>query len=90
MTNRIPLADAASSLPELVERINREHITLDLEKDQRVVARLSPGNAPKAMPVAQLNAFLASLPRLGDDAERFADDVSRIRQELPEVADPWA
>ncbi|HUG94230.1 MAG TPA: hypothetical protein VML55_25600 [Planctomycetaceae bacterium] len=90
MSARVSLAEAASRLAELVDRINRDQITLDLEKDERVVARLSPAHEAPRMPVAKLAEFFARLPRLGEDAERFAEDVSRIRREMPAVADPWA
>jgi predicted DNA-binding antitoxin AbrB/MazE fold protein len=39
--------------------------------------------------VGKLNAFLRSLPALGDDAEEFAQDVRAIRTEFPAEANPW-
>ncbi len=38
--------------------------------------------------VGQLNAFLQSLPSLGDDVEAFAQDVRVIRDEFPAEVDP--
>jgi predicted DNA-binding antitoxin AbrB/MazE fold protein len=39
--------------------------------------------------VRTLNAFLRSLPALGDDAERFAQDVRAVRGDFPAEANPW-
>ena len=39
--------------------------------------------------VGELNAFLGSLPSLGDDADGFAQDVRAIRAEFPTEANPW-
>jgi predicted DNA-binding antitoxin AbrB/MazE fold protein len=39
--------------------------------------------------VGQLTAFLRSLPALGDDADKFAQDVRALRTEFPAEADPW-
>lgn len=38
--------------------------------------------------VGKLNAFLRSLPALGDDAEEFSQDVRAIRAELPSAGQP--
>ena len=42
-----------------------------------------------SLTVGQLNAFLRSLPALGDDAEGFAQDVRAVRAEFPAEANPW-
>lgn len=38
--------------------------------------------------VGKLNAFLRSLPALGEDAEAFSQDVRAIRAEFPAEANP--
>lgn len=38
--------------------------------------------------VGELNAFLSSLPSLGDDADRFAEDVRGIRFGFPSNSNP--
>jgi hypothetical protein len=42
-----------------------------------------------ALTVGGLNAFLQSLPSLGDDREAFSRDVRKIRAEIPAEANPW-
>jgi predicted DNA-binding antitoxin AbrB/MazE fold protein len=39
--------------------------------------------------VGKLNAFLSSLPALGDDADEFARDIRDIRAEFPPETNPW-
>jgi hypothetical protein len=85
---RISVLEASHSLPDLVDRVVREGIVIDLERDDLVVARLSPARATKLM-VADLNRVFAGLPSLGNDAEAFARDVAGVRRELPKEVDPW-
>lgn len=39
--------------------------------------------------VGKLDAFLRSLPALGEDAEGFSQDVRAVRAEFPAEANPW-
>ncbi len=52
----------------------------------RITIELLPASPLTA---GQLNVFLRSLPTLGDDAEKYAQDVRTIRAELPAEANPW-
>ena len=85
---RISVAEAGRQFGELIGRVSREGVTVELERDNRVVARLSP--AGHRVQVADLNRVFASFPSLGDDADSFAQDVERIRREVPQETDPWA
>ena len=84
---RISVAEAGRQFNELINRVSRDGVTVELEKDNHVVARLSP--AGRRVKVAELNRIFASFPSLGDDAESFAKDVERIRPEVPQELDPW-
>jgi len=44
--------------------------------------------ASSPLTVGKLNAFLGSLPTLGDDAEEYAQDVRTVRAEFPTEANP--
>jgi predicted DNA-binding antitoxin AbrB/MazE fold protein len=44
---------------------------------------------PTPLTIGGLNAFLRSLPALGDDAQAFAQDVRAIRAEFPAESNPW-
>ena len=62
---------------------------MDLERDDKIIARLTPVEPRSPLTVGKLNAFLGSLPPLGDDADEFARDVRAIRAEFPAEANPW-
>lgn len=42
---------------------------------------VEPAVPHSPLSIGQLNAFLCSLPPLGDDADQFAQDISAIRGE---------
>lgn len=67
----------------LVNKVYLEGISVDLEQDDKVIARLTPAEPPSPLTVGELNAFLRSLPSLGDDADAFAEDVRAIRAGFP-------
>jgi hypothetical protein len=84
---RISVTEAGLKFDELINRVSRERVTVELERDNHVVARLSP--AGHRVKVADLNRIFASLPSLGDDAKSFANDVEQIRRDVPQETDPW-
>lgn len=50
---------------------------------------IEPAMPHSPLSVGELDAFLRSLPSLGDDADQFAEDVSAIRKEFPAETNPW-
>ena len=65
------VAEAEKNFAKLVDRVYAEGISVDLERDNKVIARLTPAEPSSPLTVAQLNAFLRKLPPLGDDADAF-------------------
>jgi predicted DNA-binding antitoxin AbrB/MazE fold protein len=61
-------------------------LNLPAHTEVRVTIELIPG---PSLTVGSLNAFLRSLPALGDDAEKFAQDVRALRAEFPAEANAW-
>ena len=61
-------------------------LDLPAHVELRVTIELMP---PAPVTVGGLNAFLARLPELGDDAEAFAHDVRAVRSEFPAENCPW-
>jgi predicted DNA-binding antitoxin AbrB/MazE fold protein len=61
-------------------------LDLPAKAQVRVTIELLPASP---LTVGELNAFLRSLPALGDDAEQFAKDVRAIRAEFPADASLW-
>ena len=87
---RIGLVDAERRFSELVHRVCSEGITVELDRGDRVVARITPVGPRSGLKVRDLNAFLQNLPKLGDDAASFWEDLRSVRQEFPAEQDPWA
>jgi predicted DNA-binding antitoxin AbrB/MazE fold protein len=61
---------------------------LDLppHSDVRITIELLP---PSTLTVGRLNEFLRGLPPLGDDADKFGEDIRAIRAASPPEANPW-
>ena len=76
------IAEAKKNLEELVEKVCSEGISIELERDNRVVARLTPATPRSPLTVGEFNSFLQGLPRLGDDADAFTKDVKDCLRQL--------
>ena len=74
----------------LIESVIRGHIDVELERDHRVVARITPAEVGKARTAEEWNALFRSLPHLAGDAAAFANDIESFRQTLPPQRDSWA
>ena len=77
------IAEAEKNFAKLVNKVYAEGISVDLERDDKVIAQLTPAVPRSTLGAGALNAFLRSLPSLGDDADQFAQDVRAIRAEFP-------
>jgi len=87
---RITIAEAERDFANLVNRVYSEGIQVDLQRDDKVIAHLSPAAPRSSLKVRDLNAFLLALPKLQDDADAFLNDVRTIRRDIPAETDPWA
>lgn len=83
------ILEAERSFSALVDRVYREKISIDLERDDTVIARLSPAAPPPRLTVGELRAFLLGLPSLGDDATAFSADLQSIRNIAAAEQSPW-
>lgn len=83
------VAEAEKNFAKLVNQVYLEGISIDLECDDKVIARLTPAEPPSPLSAGDLTAFLRGLPSLGDDAEDFSHDVRAIRAEFPAEANSW-
>jgi predicted DNA-binding antitoxin AbrB/MazE fold protein len=64
----------------------RQPIALPEHSEVRLTIEQVP-HSP--LTVGRLNDFLRSLPKLGDDAESFAQDIRAIRAEFPAEPNAW-
>lgn len=83
------VTEAEKIFATLVNKVYVEGICVDLERDDKVIARLMPAEPRSPLTVGKLNAFLHNLPALGDDATEFAQAVLAIRAEFPAKVNSW-
>ena len=83
------VAEAEKNFAQLVNKVYVEGISIDLERNGQVIARLTPAEPRSPLTVGELNAFLRKLPSIADDADAFAQDVRAIRAEFPAEANQW-
>jgi len=86
---RIDVTQAARQFSDILNRVYYQGISFELERNNRIVARLVPATAPAIVMVSELNRLFAELPGLDEDAEAFAVDVQSIRREIPPEVEPW-
>ena len=87
--NRLTVAEANRDFVGLVDRVCSEGVGVELQRDNRVIAYLTPAMPQSPLKVGDLNAFLQQLPKLEDDVDQFSADVRAIRREFPPEVDPW-
>jgi antitoxin (DNA-binding transcriptional repressor) of toxin-antitoxin stability system len=67
------VVEAEKNFATLVNKVYVDGITVELERDNKVIARLTPAEPRSPLTVGDLNEFLGKLPSLGDDADHFAN-----------------
>ena len=83
------VTEAEKNFARLVDRVYVEGVSVDLERDDKVIARLTPAEPRSPLTVGELNAFLGKLPSLGNDADGFVQDVRAIRTGCTAEANPY-
>lgn len=84
------VGEAEKIFVKLVNKVYVEGISVDLERDDKVIARLTPAEPRTSLTVGALNVFLRGLPSLGDEADAFAQDDRALRAELlADYAGTW-
>jgi hypothetical protein len=86
---RMTVTEAERDFPAIVNRVCSDGITVDLERDHKIVARLTPAALQSPLKVRDLNDLMRSLPPLGADADAFERDIRELRQLTPAEANPW-
>lgn len=81
--------EAERDFARLVNKVYSEGISVDLERDNKIIARLTPADPGSPLTVDGLRSFLSSLPKLGDDANDFIRDLIDLRAAFPVEANPW-
>ena len=67
--HRLTVTEAEHNFVGLVNRVCSEGIGVELQRDDNIVAYLTPATPKSPLKVRDLNAFLQKLPKLEDDAD---------------------
>ncbi len=86
---RISVTKAARQFSDLLNRVFYQGAIVELERGNKVVARISPVAPASPLKVKNLNRLFADLPSLGEDAEAFAKDLADIRKQVPLEQNKW-
>ena len=89
MAQRISVTEFVRNFADLINRVAYRGERLVLVRGSREVAEVRP--VPEGGRLGDLGDLLAELPRLGEDATAFANEVDAARAELARqpLPDPW-
>ena len=86
---RIKATQAARNFSEILNRVAYQSASFEIERNNKVIARLVPSSPRRGIKIGELNELLRHLPSLGEDANSFARDIEAFRKSLPTESDPW-
>jgi len=84
---KIEISAANLNWSEIVKHVSRDRVSVELSEGEIPLARIVPIDKPRSM--VDLDRALRESPRLGEDAEAFAQDVLSVRESIGELDDPW-
>ena len=86
---RLSVTQAVRQFSDLMNRVFYQGIIVELERGNRVIARIYPVAPESPLKVKDLNAFFHELPSLGEDSESFTKDLAEIRKQVPTERNRW-
>ncbi len=86
---RISVTQAVRQFSDLMNRVYYQGTTVELERGNKIIARISPVLPESPLKVKNLNKFFHELPSLGGDTKNFAKDLSNIRTQIPREKNQW-
>ena len=86
---RISVTQAVRQFSDLMNRVFYQGAIVELERGNRVIARISPVSPESPLKVKHLNRFFHELPSLGDDSEIFAEDLADLKKQIPMERNQW-
>ncbi len=76
MTKRISATHAARNFSDLINRVQHQGESFEIERDNEVIAQMVPASTPITLSIAELNKQWAQLPRLDkEDATLFEESL---------------
>jgi len=87
----ITATEVVRDFSDVLNQINYAGASFIIQRNGKTVAKLiPPDNRPSRRTLAELEALLEGLPRLGDDLDAFKEDVEQAVQDQPfPVGPPW-
>jgi len=86
---RISVTQAVRQFSDLMNRVFYQGTIVELERGNKVIARISPVSQKSPLKVKNLNKFFNELPSLSKDAKAFAKDLTNIRKQIPLEQNQW-
>ncbi len=86
---RISVTQAVRQFSDVLNRVFYQKTIIELERGNKVIARISPVTSASPVKVKDLNKLFAELPTLGKDATAFANNLVDIRKQLPPEQNQW-
>jgi len=86
---RMSVTQAVRQFSDLINRVFYQGVSVELERGNRVIARISPVSSESPLKVKDLNRLFSKLPSLGEDSETFAKDLENIRKTIPLEKSQW-
>jgi len=86
---RISVTQAVRQFSDLMNRVFYQGTIVELERGNRVIARISPVSPESPMKVEHLNKFFHDLPSLAEDSKAFAKDLEHIKNQIPMERNQW-
>ena len=86
---RISVTQAVRQFSDLLNRVFYQGTTVELERGNKVIARISPVDPDSPLKVKNLNRLFVEFPSLGEDAKTFAKDLKDIRNQVPMEHNQW-
>ncbi|MEA3241104.1 MAG: antitoxin [Pseudomonadota bacterium] len=86
---RISVTQAVRQFSDLMNRVFYQGTIVELERGNKVIARISPVSPESPLKVKDLNRFFHELPSLDEESEAFAEDLADIRKHIPMEWNQW-
>jgi prevent-host-death family protein len=84
MAKAISATEAVRKFSEILNSVKYRGESFTIVRGGKPVATIYPVESlPKRKPLRELRDLVKSLPRLGDEAERFRKDLKEIRKHQP-------
>ena len=86
---RLSVTQAVRQFSDLMNRVFYQGSIVELERGNKVIARIYPVAPDSPLKVKDLNVFFDELPSLNKDSESFAKDLAKIRKQVPAERNRW-